>query len=89
MPSVERKYEFASGLWQVSLKTCPLYIFGGLKLKINNFDEEYLDKLEEKEINQTLKYKKRDKKIKESFALYDLLSVKQRKQILEYTNNGR
>lgn len=58
-------------------------------MKINNFDEEYLDKLEEKEINQTLKYKKRDKKIKESFALYDLLSVKQRKQILEYTNNGR
>ena len=55
-------------------------------MKINNFDDEqYLQELEEKEINQKLKYKNRDKKIKESFALQDLISFEQRKKILEYT----
>lgn len=43
-------------------------------MKINNFDDEYLEELEQKEINQKLKYKKRNKKIKESFRLQDLLT---------------
>lgn len=54
-------------------------------MKINNYNDEYLEELEEKEINQKLKYKKRDKKVNESFAFYDLLSIEQRKKILEYT----
>ena len=63
------------------------YIFGGLKLKINNFnDEDYLEELENE--NYKYKYKNRDKKLKESFALQDLLNEKQRKQILQYVDRG-
>ena len=86
MPSIERKYEFVRGLWQASLKTCPLHIFGGLKLKINNFDEEYLDELDNKEIS---KYKYKKNKLRDSFAFEDLLTLEQRKRILQITENRR
>ena len=64
----------------------PITYFGGLKLKINNFDEEYLDELDNKEIS---KYKYKKNKLRDSFAFEDLLTFEQRKKILEYTKNGR
>lgn len=65
------------------MKNLPITYFGGLELKINNYEDEYLDGLKEKELNNN-KYKKRNKKINDSFALQDLLNEKQRKQILKY-----
>lgn len=54
-------------------------------MKVINFDDENLDKLEEKELNNN-KYKKRNKKINDSFKFEDLLSIEQRKRILKYMN---
>ncbi|MGJ0846619.1 hypothetical protein ACR77J_08015 [Tissierella praeacuta] len=53
-------------------------------MKINNFDEQYLEELEQKEINRKLKYKKRDKKVKESFTLQELLTEDQVQRLLKY-----
>ena len=64
------------------MKNLPITYFGGLELKINNYEDEYLEELEEKEYKS--KYKKRDKKLKESFSFEDLLTEEQRKQILKY-----
>ncbi len=50
-------------------------------MKINNFDENYLDELENKEF--TVKYKKRNKKLKESFALQDLLTNEQIERLMQ------
>lgn len=52
-------------------------------MKINNYEDNYEDELE----NEKYKYKKRNKKMKESFALQDLLNEKQRKMILKYIEN--
>ena len=52
-------------------------------MKINNYEDSYLEELEEKELNNN-KYKKRNKKINDSFKFEDLLNEKQRKQILKY-----
>ena len=56
-------------------------------MKINNYeDDDYLDELQEKEIS---KYKYKKNKLRDSFAFEDLLSIEQRKRILQYTENGR
>lgn len=55
-------------------------------MKINNFDEDYLDELENKEFENKYKYK--TKRAKESFALEDLLDSEQKKKILQYVENG-
>lgn len=69
------------------MKKLAHYIFGGLKLKINNYeDDSYLDELQEKEIS---KYRYKKNRLRDSFAFEDLLSIEQRKRILQYTENGR
>lgn len=56
-------------------------------MKINNYeDDDYLDELQEKD-NGKYRYKKN--KLRDSFAFEDLLNEKQRKRILQYTENGR
>ena len=64
------------------MKNLPITYFGGIELKINNFDDEYLEELEEKEHKS--KYKKRDKKLKESFALQDLLTENEIEKLINY-----
>lgn len=55
-------------------------------MKINNYeDDDYLDELD-REIS---KYKYNKNKLRDSFAFEDLLSIEQRKRILQYTENGR
>lgn len=55
-------------------------------MKITNFDEDYLDELENKEFKNKYKYK--TKRAKESFAFEDLLNSEQKKKILQYAENG-
>lgn len=56
-------------------------------MKVINFDDDdYLDELQENEIS---KYKYKKNKLRDSFAFEDLLSIEQRKRILQYTENGR
>lgn len=68
------------------MKNLPITYFGGLELKINNYEDEFLDELEDKEVG---KYKYKKNKLKDSFAFEDLLTFEQRKRILQYTKNGR
>lgn len=56
-------------------------------MKINSYeDDSYLDEIEEEKIS---KYKYKKNRLRDSFAFEDLLSIEQRKRILQYTENGR
>lgn len=60
------------------------YIFGGILLKLEHVPDDLLEDYKVDKDYLKNNYKNKDKKIKDSFSFGDLLSEKQRVQILNY-----